>query len=443
MNIICGLTKLLKPPPKCIYCGKTDQKLTKEHVIPRGLGGTCTIPSASCEDCQKITSKLEHSILRGTYLPLRTKAKFPTGHKNNRPNSFEATAMKTNGSSQKIEIPTSKYPTLYIVVHLPPPGILSNAELNEKNPEMRISFSGNQEEVNALFSEYPDTEAFEFSSEVVWGDLCRMLAKIAHGFTVMHLGTESYTSLLPPVILGNSPYLSHLVGGAVPLDESCINESIDGYGFELSINDTGYIIVNIDIIGGRLPTYTVVAGLVSDWNAFWTNFSHRSKEGKKEYAHGMRTRGMFIHEWVIWVIQIIRHFVERDFANLMTRWPLLAGYSFDAYALPPTHYLIVLKNTLEEIPSGPDVAVALPYNDHPNLPPSIIDIGAWQQWCRNRLSLSHSQWPILLPVHDLGKAFNVDAEFKQFSEDEKKFWLAQLQFLLNAQLQQVHSMPQR
>ncbi len=374
-----------------------------------------------------------------TYLPLRTKAKFPTGHKNNRPKSFKATIWKTDGSSQKIEIPTSKYPTSYLVVHLPPPGVLSNAALSEKNPEMKINFIGSQDELDALFSEYPDTEAIEFSSEIVLSDLCRMLAKIAHGFTVLHLGTESYTPLLPSLILGNYSYVSHLVGGAVPLDKSCINESINGYGFELSINDTGYIIINIDIIGGRLPTYAVVAGLVTDWNAFWTNLSHRSKEGKREYAHGMRTRGMFIHEWVIWVVKIIRHFVERDFANLMTRWPLLAGYSFDAYALPPTYYLIVLKSTPEEIPLGPDVAVTLPYNDHPNLPPSISDIDAWQQWCRNRLSLSHDQWPILLPVHDSGKSHNVDGDYQMFSEVEKKFWYAQLQCLFNAQLQQVHN----
>jgi hypothetical protein len=160
------------------------------------------------------------------------------------------------------------------------------------------------------------------------------------------------------------------------------------------------------------------------------------------YAHGMRTRGMFIHEWVIWIVQIIRHFVERDFADLITRWPLLAGYSFDAYALPPTHYLLVLKNTPEEIPLGPDVAVALPYNDHPSLPPNIIDIDAWHQWCQNRLSLSRNQWPILLPVHDSGKSHNVNGEYQLFSEDEKKFWDAQLQFLFNAQLQQMHNPPQ-
>lgn len=430
---------MFKRPLKCIYCGNSDEKLTKEHIVPRGLGGTYTIPSASCRKCQKITSQVEYSILRNTYLPLRTKANFPTGHKNNRPKSFKATIIKTDGSSQNIEISTSKYPTLYIVIHLPPPGILNNAELSEKNPEMKISLGGNQEEINTLFTEYSEAEEFQFTSEIVWGDLCRMLAKIAHGFTVMQLGTEGYKLLLPPVILGNSPYISHFVGGTVPIDKSEINKTIDGYGFELSIDDSGHIIVNIDIIGGLLPTYTVVAGLVSDWNTFWTNLSHRSQEGKKKYAHEMRTRAMFIHEWVIWIVNIIRHFVVRDFANLLTHWPLLAGYSFDAYALPPAHYLLVLKDTPQEIPSGPDAAIALPYNDHPNLPPSIIDIDTWQQWCRNRLSLSHGQWSIILPVYDLGKALKVDEEFKQFSEDENKFWLAQLQFLLNAQLQHVHN----
>ena len=432
------MNKLLKSPLKCIYCGNADEKLTKEHIIPRGLGGSWTMPSASCEDCQKITSQLEHSILRKTYLPLRTKAKYPTGHKNKRPAYFEATIIKAGGDSQKIKIPTSKYPTSYIVLHLPPPGILNNAEPSEKDPDIKIGFTGNQDELNALFKEYSDAEAVELTSEIVPSDLCRMLAKIAHCFTVKHLGTEGYTQLLPSLILGSYPHMFHLVGGATHREDSHINELIDGYGFQLSINDTGHIIVNIVIMGRRLPTYAVVSGLVSDWNVFWTKLSHRAQEGKQEYAHGMCTRVMFTHEWVIGIVQIIRHFVEQDFAALMTRWPLLAGYSFEAYALPPAYYLIVLKDTPGEKPFGPMEAVALPYNDHPSLPPNIIDIDAWHQWCRSRLSLSSNQWPILFPVYDSGKSHNVKNDFQLFSEDEKEFWHAQMQFLFNVQLQQVY-----
>lgn len=102
-------------------------------------------------------------------------------------------------------------------------------------------------------------------------------------------------------------------------------------------------------------------------------------------------RFMFIHEWASWIVQIIRHYVAQDYPNFAKQWPLLAGYSFDAYALPPTHYLLVLKSTTEEIPSGPDAAIVLPHNDHPSLPPSIADIEVWQQWCRSRLLLSNDQ----------------------------------------------------
>lgn len=431
----------LKPVLKCIYCGSADVPLSDEHVIPFSLGGTWVLPDASCADCADITSGFERSISRGTYLALRTKAGFPTYHPKKRPKSFEAVLVKVDGNRQKINIPASKYPTIYPVLHLPPPGILSSAELNEKNPEMRLSLAGNQDEMNALAAAYPDAAGLEFSSDISWGTLCRALAKIAHSFTVGHFGTKGYTPLLPPLIFGSYPYLSNLVGGAVDIKmrgnrifELRVDRSTDG--LELSVDPTGHIIVNIDIMGGRLPTYAVVAGLVSDWNAFMTNVAHTSREGKHEYAHGMRTRFAFTHDWAIGIVNAIRGVVERDFADLMARWPLLAGFSFDAYALPPTHYLLVLKSTADPVPSGPDGAVALPHNDHPSLPPSVNDLDAWRQWCQTRLSLSRDQWPILLPVRDSGRS-SIDADYEMFNEEDRRFWDAQYQHLINAQLQQI------
>lgn len=49
---------------KCIYCGSTDN-LTREHVVPRGLGGPWLLLKASCKKCARITSDFEGGVLGG------------------------------------------------------------------------------------------------------------------------------------------------------------------------------------------------------------------------------------------------------------------------------------------------------------------------------------------------------------------------------------------
>jgi hypothetical protein len=94
-------------------------------------------------------------VAREMYLSIRTTEKFQTRKPKKRPKNFEVIIEKTDGSQQKIKIPASKYPTIYSVLYLPPPGILSGAELSEMSHEMNVSILGNQEDMNALAAEYP------------------------------------------------------------------------------------------------------------------------------------------------------------------------------------------------------------------------------------------------------------------------------------------------
>src|ERR1700681_3245115 len=57
----------------CIYCGDTTPPLTREHILPRGLGGNVAphgqtqalvLQKATCEQCRLITSRLEEECLR-------------------------------------------------------------------------------------------------------------------------------------------------------------------------------------------------------------------------------------------------------------------------------------------------------------------------------------------------------------------------------------------
>lgn len=422
-----------KPANECIYCGETNLELSDEHIIPYSLDGAWVYPQASCKACEKITSKFELTIAREMYLTLRTKHKFQSRRPKRRPKFFSAVLKKFDGSEEEINIEASKYPSFYPVLHLPPPGILTGQELSESSPEgMKLTIMGTPEEVYTLNREYPNGQIIFRYGGIYWSDFYRLLAKIAHGLTIAHLGKIGFIQLLPPLILGKCQHFSHFVGGDIVKTESDPKIIEIGDGYEIYM-ESGHIIVNIIMLNGRCPTYKVVSGYITDFFSLMTNVSHKRQENGKEFTHGIRTRFMFIHEWVNWFVKCIRHIVNKTWPNLILDWPLLNGYSFVAYAIPQSYYLVVLKNSLSPIPEGPDIAINLPFSDYPDLPPKISEIGLWDNWCRTKLDLSCDHWPILLPIHDSGKQLNVDGDFNMFSKDEKEFWFAQLNYLLNTQ----------
>ena len=55
------------PVGKCIYCGSTQEPLTREHIIPLSLGGSLVLPRATCHTHANTTSTFERSIARVMY----------------------------------------------------------------------------------------------------------------------------------------------------------------------------------------------------------------------------------------------------------------------------------------------------------------------------------------------------------------------------------------
>ena len=51
------------PIGRCIYCGATGD-LTREHIIPRSIGGTWVLSKASCSDCAAVTRDFEGSRVK-------------------------------------------------------------------------------------------------------------------------------------------------------------------------------------------------------------------------------------------------------------------------------------------------------------------------------------------------------------------------------------------
>ncbi|WP_080744877.1 HNH endonuclease [Cupriavidus necator] len=57
------MTSRYLPPGRCIYCD-APENLTREHIIPAGLGGNWVLPEASCRRCAAKTSAAELHVMR-------------------------------------------------------------------------------------------------------------------------------------------------------------------------------------------------------------------------------------------------------------------------------------------------------------------------------------------------------------------------------------------
>lgn len=249
------------PANKCIYCGATDVRLSDEHIVPYSFNGTLILPKASCASCADTTKKLEQIVGRAMYGSLRIKRGFKTRRMKERPTILPVTFTGEDGVQTTKQVPVDVYPTAYVAIELPSPGIFTGAPLSEMNPEMKLHVKADTEELKRAIESIRGLET-GFPLVAAWGALCRMLAKIAHSYLFAILRESGYVSLLPDLILGRSKYLSHYVGGSTEGD--CEHEGATDLSIRMiSEGDNTYLVVCIELLGrGRLPLYQAVAGRV-------------------------------------------------------------------------------------------------------------------------------------------------------------------------------------
>ncbi len=95
----------------CIYCGAVDQKLTREHIIPLGLGGTFILPASSCAACAGITSAFERQVLRGPMWAVRAHLQLKSRRAALAPKLAPLIIVR-DGNEARIELPLAAHPLL-------------------------------------------------------------------------------------------------------------------------------------------------------------------------------------------------------------------------------------------------------------------------------------------------------------------------------------------
>lgn len=251
---------------QCIYCSDVNN-LTDEHVLPYGLGGDLVLKKASCQNCAKVTSQLEQRLLRGHWWPYRRYL----GMKSRRPSEQDANLpvllKREFTEDRKAELPINEQ-SIALVFELDPPSIFRGEYRSDAPaaprvfmkqlgpPPKAVLIDGNSHQL------LPD-EKLEIPVNFDAGDLCRFLAKVAHGYAIHRRGLSAFEEFfLPEIILGKTQGALTFVGGN---SSPFIGPRLFGSGINsLSDRVNGeFLTVYIQLFrdsGAPPPIYEIVVG---------------------------------------------------------------------------------------------------------------------------------------------------------------------------------------
>ncbi len=194
---------------ECIYCG-SKTNLTREHIVPYGLGGQWIIHGGSCQECAKITSAFEEDVLRNHLAEYRATLGLPTYRKKNRPKRFDFQLLR-DGQSVKVSLPVGECPSLIIMPHFKVPAYIDNYDYQRGLRVVAWSLNGpsnTREKLKGM-----GANGFSVKQNIVPVSFARMLAKIAFGMTILMFGAHALKEIFVlPCILGQSQDVGRWVG---------------------------------------------------------------------------------------------------------------------------------------------------------------------------------------------------------------------------------------
>ena len=214
----------IRPIGRCVYCGRTDN-LTKEHAIPRGMGGTITLPKGSCPTCAKLTHEIETTCMRETPVRVRVKVGLHR-HRNERPNTFPVTFSDWSDNKTLKQVPVADFPMLWAMPIYEYPGILLNKQPDETSFGI-LHCHKDDTSFNKLLR-LPGVKSITVSAGAVNSlSFYQWIAKIGYCYAVARLGIEAIEkSRLADMIINGSQYPNYLVGGLNQLNLSVSNNFV-------------------------------------------------------------------------------------------------------------------------------------------------------------------------------------------------------------------------
>ena len=171
------------PLNECMYCASIDG-LSKEHIVPYGLGGPAPVPKSSCEACRVITSKFEREVLRGPLWGLRAYLRLSSRRQKTMPTHLPFTIVR-GGVEQEISIPILEHPILISFPVFAVPSKLSSKHVEGITVQRHIPIYNFGKPVAEVLKDY-GAESYRFNENSRPVAFARLIAKIAWGLAVVN-----------------------------------------------------------------------------------------------------------------------------------------------------------------------------------------------------------------------------------------------------------------
>lgn len=241
---------------RCIYCLAADVRLSKEHVVPKGLGGELILLKASCDRCAIEIRGFEEWCIRHMFEVPRTLFQVKSSKKHIKRERRLLVGFGHGAETRWEQSDFDRFPFSMHVPMMAPPPLLSGIMNAEGKWEVKKVWSW----ISPEFQQRADALGGEVSVAVVleFERLCRFISKIAHGFAVAELGLEGFIPMGCNCIRGISdPVSMSLVGMAV---EQLKLESPELHEMRLLPTDE-FITVLVQLFAPlNSPTFQAVVG---------------------------------------------------------------------------------------------------------------------------------------------------------------------------------------
>lgn len=200
----------------CIYCGDTNPPLTREHILPRGLGGNqaptglnaaLVLQKATCERCRLITSKIEDECLRRMMDYAR--ARLGLKRKDRSKAVMEMKLHRPDGTTERRDVDPGEVLGPVIIPSYYEAGALTDKPFTDIAPcDYKIIVVA---PARGSIRNEPADVSVELSADSK--KFAQMLAKIALGMAVARFGITGFMPTVRNFILNNPNEYGHWVGG--------------------------------------------------------------------------------------------------------------------------------------------------------------------------------------------------------------------------------------
>ena len=241
---------------ECMYCGATS-KLTREHIVPYGLGGPGAMPKSTCPECADITSKFEREVLRGPLRGLRAYMRLSSRRKNQMPMSMPFILIR-NGKEEEVSLPISQHPVMITFPAFAVPSKLTGKHVSGVTVRGAFLFNFGKP-LDEVLREH-DAEHYRVTETSRPLAFARLLAKIAWGIAI----ASGYHKQLDPELRDSFLYSPDTIGQWVGTYSDPLKGPEKNMLHEIRIHEdykSGFLIGDIRLFSlFQTPQYGVILG---------------------------------------------------------------------------------------------------------------------------------------------------------------------------------------